>query len=312
MKNKLEGKSDNWVVTILPFLLILLGLIYFNITGQKLIAENETRFSSEDKSAYDEYSSFNDMVAKSNMSIVCPEYVKSLQDVKFMGYNNQIIEISNDNMCFKAAYFVNNLADNMGIYDDCDIDCRYTLKNSAEYDSDNVLFVRYRSGFKEYPGKAILNWNDGQIQYSLMVDDTGLEDVVNKADIDISYYDIIENQEETLESLEIDESKKWDDPVICKANGSDIVINMPKDTNSYVANFVKLINDGWELDILAGSDLIIIISNTNFEGSSIPTAVSGVNLFYSDKVIEAYGLDSSDMVRIAASLRLEEEHNEDS
>lgn len=111
------------------------------------------------------YESIEDMQKAVGFNVEVPIYVAdSTEDTKITVFHNQIVTISGETFAFKASPLVDVDADVLGLYEDSDIDYKYTVKDS------DIVYYRYRQQYKEYPSCTILNWVSNDVMYGLMVE----------------------------------------------------------------------------------------------------------------------------------------------
>lgn len=278
----------------------LLAVLLGGLVFAALLGLRSGSNTGESAVGYKEYDSLSSLKRAINIEFEIPQFIEQQDDLKFRSYYGQMIEISNQNFEFRAAYFIDNMADVFGIYSDSEVDESY----SVETEDSSVIFVRYRTGIEDQPDISIFNWNDGEVQYGLM---TGSGSTLEQylACVGLSKEDLGEYTQESEDDTEptgngaedAKEYVKYTDEV------SGISFYMPQ-MNEQV---YLVYNDEQEtLNIYIDGKILIIISknvgNYDSEGEYISNESEGAYIMYSSDKIGEYGLTAEDIEVINVTL----------
>lgn len=187
-----------------------------------------------------EYKSLDELYKHTSLNLEIPEFVSSHKDLKIKCIMSQFVEIYCDTFALKAATFVNNNADPLGLYNESSIDNMYKIQDNKE----KIKFFRFRSGYVDYPHCVLINWCTDTVAYGLMIEDSITEDdALDILNIDKNIL-IPTNYEENngvfdnteiVESTEIN-SNTMEDYIV----NDKLSLKVPK----FKANFEHIVNDG--------------------------------------------------------------------
>lgn len=156
------GKNKSGRLWILTIAIILVALcMMLSIQGFTQGVNGNTQQKGEKT-----YNSLDDLYKNTSLDLEIPEYVSSRDDLEISSVMGQIVEIHCSYLVLKAASFVNNNADPLGLYEKSTLDSMYRVENE-----ENIKFFRYRVGYKEYPHCTIINWCTENTAYGLMIED---------------------------------------------------------------------------------------------------------------------------------------------
>lgn len=118
------------------------------------------------------YSTIEDVRAKTSLDMTIPEGIDTSKILEIRSTMGQLVEIRAEHYIMKAAKFIDVNADPMGLYDESEVDNKYSVSNSS------ITFMRYRTGYTEYESCTILNWCNETTSIGVMFDDIYTEDEV--------------------------------------------------------------------------------------------------------------------------------------
>lgn len=182
-KNKVIGT----ILIVLLILLITTTLISFNSGHNKNV------------NGLNDYESIQELKSSITFDLDIPTFIYKEKNIKISSVLGQMIEISNEKFKLKASIWVDNNADPLGIYDVCEDDNKYNVKDS------DITYFRIRKS----KDNTIINWVKNGTSYGLVeYKDMSLKDILDilnlKEDnlIKITDNNNIENKENTKEYTE--------------------------------------------------------------------------------------------------------------
>jgi hypothetical protein len=144
-----SNKSKGYLVVILVVIIAILIFI--------LVAAGHS-----DNNSYKTYDSLELLKKNIDMDIEIPDAVSSQSDLDIRSIMGEIVEISNNDIEFKAMYFVDNNADPLGIYDEYEVDNKYIVNS----DETEINYFRYRTDSSQ---TTLINWCTSEIAYGLTI-----------------------------------------------------------------------------------------------------------------------------------------------
>jgi hypothetical protein len=157
-------KRDNKrkaVIIVIATLIVICGLLALigyssGINGE---SSNNKNIKTYDSSSIDK------AVSSFSFKIDIPDIVRQEQDLEIRNIMGQIIEIGDENLVFKAASFVDNNADPLGLYDEAEIQNEYNVVS----DNTDITFFKFRLNYEDYENCTLINWCTNETAYGLML-----------------------------------------------------------------------------------------------------------------------------------------------
>lgn len=128
-----------------------------------LLVRNGININNNTKSV-EQYNSLKKLISDTSLSLNLPECITEYDgELDIQNTMGQLISINSDSFAYRAAPWVDNNADPLGLYEECDTDSKYTVNN------DTFTYFRYRVGYKEYPNCTIINWCNKSTSQGIMI-----------------------------------------------------------------------------------------------------------------------------------------------
>lgn len=188
MKDKKSSHIGLWLMMAL-----LAVISYFLFMG----ALKDGVTLNEDNSIISNVESLKDLQDKVYFELDIPSYVSETdEELNIEVVAGQIVSINTTKFVLKASLFVDIKADTLGLYETSEVVEQYNVSNS------DILYVKYRQGYVDYPSCTIINWCTSETSYGLMIeDDLTLEESLEIIGI---------NKEQLLDITETDNSIEED------------------------------------------------------------------------------------------------------
>lgn len=143
------------------------------------------------------YSSIEELNSNFYVNVYMPEKLLEYDDLTFEVYNEQVANIYNSNFVLKATAFLDESADVLGLYGNSEIDDFYRNSNA---ESGEIISVRYRTGYEEYPHCTLLNYCTDKVSYGLMLEDEmSIEEAFELLGIFLEDYTEVQSSTNTTE-----------------------------------------------------------------------------------------------------------------
>lgn len=167
MKNKLSIK-----IYIIAFILCSMVCLLF-------IGSFKSGMCIQSNNGIRKYNSLTDLMNKTSLNIELPNYVvqqSKEEDLTIESIMGQVVQIYGSSFAFKAATFVNNNADPLGLYEKAETDSKYSVETTENENKNSIKFFRYRLGYEEYSHCTLINWCTDETAYGLMISNIITED----------------------------------------------------------------------------------------------------------------------------------------
>lgn len=225
-----------WIITIT--IMLLTTILMYKASKDGGIDTNGSKGT-------DTYKSIAEAQKHTTMDLTVPSGIDTSKILEIRSVMGQILEMRSEHYILKAALFIDVNADPMGLYDESEVDSKYTVNDS------DITFFRYRTGYKGYENCTILNWCNETTSLGIMLDTIITEqDAIKMMDLDeskLSKYteDIIS---ETIDIKELN----W---VQHKIDNGNISVYLPE-----LKSTVKSVDlDGYSILFLNDTRCIVVI-----------------------------------------------------
>lgn len=158
MKNKKSSHISVWLMIVL-----IAVISYIAFTGA---LKDGVTLNSDNKNGVSNIESIEDLQSKVYFTLDIPSFVtEAEEELNIKVIAGQVVSINTTTFVLKASSFVDVEADILGLYEESKIDETYNV-----IDSD-IIYVKYRQGYKDYPNCTIINWCTNETSYGLMIED---------------------------------------------------------------------------------------------------------------------------------------------
>lgn len=158
MKNKKSSHISVWLMIAL-----IAVISYIAFTGA---LKDGVTLNSDNKNGVNNIESIEDLQSKVYFTLDIPSFVtEAKEELNIKVIAGQVVSINTTTFVLKASSFVDVEADILGLYEESKIDETYNV-----IDSD-IIYVKYRQGYKDYPNCTIINWCTNETSYGLMIED---------------------------------------------------------------------------------------------------------------------------------------------
>lgn len=149
------------------------------------------------------YSSIEDLNKNFYVTVYMPEDLLNSEGLTYEVYNNQVASIYNSDFVLKATAVLDENADVLGLYGASTTEKFF---RNSEAESGEIISVRYRTGYEQYPHCTLLNYCTDTVSYGLMVEETmTVEEAFTLLGISQEEYKIIQDDE----NIEEETGKVW-------------------------------------------------------------------------------------------------------
>lgn len=225
-----------WIITVT--LMVLTTILVVKTSKNGGISTNGSRGT-------DTYKTLADAQKHTTMDLTVPSGIDTSKIVEIRSVMGQILEMRSEHYILKAALFVDVNADPMGLYDESEVDSKYTVDNS------NITFFRYRTGYKGYENCTILNWCNETTSLGIMLDSIVTEkDAIKLMGLDESK--ISKYTEDIIPETSDTEELNW---IQHKINNGNISVYLPE-----LKSIVKSVDlDGYSILFLNDTRCIVVV-----------------------------------------------------
>lgn len=278
MKHKKSSHIGVWLMMAL-----IAVISYFAFMGA---LKDGVTLNNDNGNGVTNVKSLSELQDKVYFKLNIPSYVSDITDeLNIEILAGQVVTINTDSLVMKASIFADVNADILGLYEKSNIEKCFFVNNS------DIIYFKYRQGYKDYPNCTIINWHTNETSYGLMVEG----DIQFKDALSILGINEQQLQEDCKESSnDIDTSYNTDD-FIEYIIGDKIYIKLPQ-----FSGYVTHVDTDGVSAFFAGDTLLFLvvyndkdIQNETYSEQSVIDVGSSIKIYYDsintyDKDSEAY------------------------
>lgn len=158
MKDKKSSHIGVWLM-----IAIIAVISYIAFMGA---LKDGVTLNSNNKNGISNIESIEELQDKVYFTLDIPSFVTETdEELNIKIIAGQVVSINTTTFVFKASSFVDIGADILGLYEESKIDEAYNVNDS------NIIYFKYRQGYKDYPNCTIINWCTNETSYGLMIED---------------------------------------------------------------------------------------------------------------------------------------------